>query len=86
MTEEFNLWGITHEPGETYQPCNGSEGTAFIDHFCSKCGKDLQEDCDVLTATMILPSGDPNYPTEWVYNENGNPTCTAFDDVEDEPF
>jgi len=33
---------------------------------------------------MILPSGDPDYPKEWVYNKNGNPTCTAFDEVNNE--
>ena len=80
--KEFNLWGITHEPGETFHPCNGSEGSAFINHFCSRCEKDLQEDCEVLTATMILMQTDSEYPKEWVYNENGNPTCTAFEELE----
>lgn len=70
-----------------YQPSNGSEGDAFICSFCNQCSKEefthtLADDakqCDILTRTMIHDVNSPDYPTEWQYDQNGQPTCTAYD-------
>ena len=79
----MNLYGITHTPGDKYQPSNGSEGSAFESMFCNKCTKEdelHQIFCDVHTAALILMPDEPDYPKEWVYAEDGYPTCTAFEE------
>jgi len=69
---------------EKYRPSNATEGDSFRYSFCEKCCKDKPEQenyCDILTNTMAYQVEDENYPSEWIYNDDGNPICTAF--VED---
>jgi len=74
------------KPGKPYQPSNGTEGMMFSDCFCDKCEKDRKyrknlagrDSCPILPLTMLYDPGDTEYPAEWIYDENGNPTCTAF--------
>ena len=62
-----------------YRPSNGTEGDAFIAHFCDRCTKDSEESpCPIIGRTMAYDVDDPNYPTEWVESDEGA-TCTAFE-------
>lgn len=69
-----------------YQPSNGTEGMFFIEKHCYNCihGKyehtQRCEDnpCEILTNTMLHNVNDKEYPKEWIYNEYGEPTCTAW--------
>lgn len=71
---------------EKYRPSNGSEGCAFMDHFCEHCANekfihtnrhgDLQ--CNIADRSMIYDLKDPEYPSEWTYDQDGLPTCTAW--------
>ena len=62
-----------------YMPSNGTEGAAFIARFCDRCirqhpNPDKSPQCD----EILLQSMIGNQPKEWVYNEQGQPLCTAF--------
>ena len=69
-----------------YRPSNGTEGEGFIDEYCMHClhekySHTYNEDdkkCEILTNTMIYDINEPEYPEEWIYDENGNPCCTAY--------
>ena len=63
--------------GQRYRPSNGDEGIIFFNEFCDVCIK--YDSCRIIGRTMVLDDDDPNYPTEWQYGEDGQPTCTAFD-------
>lgn len=68
--------------GKPYQPSNGSEGDWFTDKFCMKCihcdpDPSGKKQCTILCASLCFSIGDPEYPKEWVYDANDNPTCTA---------
>lgn len=69
--------------GEPYRPSNGTEGEMFMEQFCYRCRYDQDENdpCDILTRSLWLGLADADYPTEWVYDREGRPTCTAFHDV-----
>lgn len=69
-----------------YYPSNGTEGEIFISHFCMNCihekwlhtQVDSDKKCEILSNTMIYNKQDKEYPSEWTYDDAGNPTCTAF--------
>ncbi|MDP2816301.1 MAG: hypothetical protein Q8O19_06445 [Rectinemataceae bacterium] len=70
-----------------YRPSNGTEGDYFYENWCFRCKRDqgfrdgLSNDgCRILADTMAYLADDPNYPKEWVYGEDGDPICTAFDE------
>lgn len=71
-----------------YRPSNGTEGEIFMAHFCERCAvaeeKDYGPECDILMRTMAYDVNDLGYPTEWRRDENGQPTCTAFVQKEEE--
>ena len=65
-----------------YRPSNGTEGDMFMSKFCDKCAKcnmhdDDKDPCKILGASMMYNISDPEYPKEWIEDENG-PKCTAF--------
>lgn len=68
-----------------YRPSNGTEGLMFQEKFCDICihDKDWREKeknpCEIMTRTMVLDIEHKNYPREWRYDEDGSPTCTAFE-------
>lgn len=72
--------------GKPYRPSNGTEGEIFQEDFCAKCPRDAKfredpekhEGCEILARTMAYNVTDPEYPKEWIYDEKGEPTCTAF--------
>ena len=71
---------------KSYQPSNGTEGVWFYDQFCDRCENDRKyrenldggDSCPIIPLTMIYDPGDPEYPKEWVYDKDDNPTCTFF--------
>ena len=74
--------------GRSYRPSNGTEGSMFMDRFCYQCTKDNFDEktftggCDIIVLTMGYDTDDSEYPKEWVYDEDGQPICTAFDQKE----
>lgn len=75
-----------HSKPEPYRPSNGSiEGAAFMARWCDRCEREAgyrrdpnkHDACRILVNTMAYSIGDPEYPREWVRDENG-PRCTAF--------
>lgn len=68
-----------------YRPSNGTEGEGFIACFCERCTKDNFPDenkpwCQILADTLAFDINDENYPKEWIWGMDGNPTCTAFEE------
>lgn len=69
-----------------YRPSNGTEGMGFCEMFCEQCihekfihtQNDADKKCDILSRTLMHDVEDPEYPEEWTYDSEGNPTCTAF--------
>ncbi len=66
------------EPIEKYRPSNGTEGDCFRAQWCDKCAKDANHDCRILARTMAYSVTDKEYPSEWIYDAEDNPICTAF--------
>ena len=71
--------------GESYRPSNGSEGWAFQSRWCDRCkGDENYSDtkpelgCQILLRSLCCNIGEPGYPTEWIYGDDGVPKCTAF--------
>lgn len=65
-----------------YRPSNGSEGEWFTDKFCMNCincdpNPSGPKQCEILFRSLFYDIGDEKYPTEWIYGEDGKPTCTA---------
>lgn len=68
--------------GKPYRPSNGTEGMMFESAYCDRCIHFVNdESCDILIDALIYEINEPNYPKEWVYDSNGNPTCTKFQKV-----
>ena len=67
-----------------YQPSNGSEGIDFTETYCmncTHCDPDPygEKQCDILCRSMVYNINDPEYPREWVKDDDGrNPRCTAW--------
>lgn len=78
MAEIIPTWWGRAEAGSPYRPSNGTEGACFHEALCFKCERDKNEDCDILARTFAFNIGDKEYPAEWVHDDRGRPTCTAF--------
>jgi hypothetical protein len=62
-----------------YRPGNGTDGEIFISQFCERCQKDdIAKGCNIQLRTMAFGVDETEYPVEWQYDADGNPTCTAF--------
>jgi len=66
-----------------YRPSNGTEGMGFTEAFCDNClnqhpDPDNKKQCMILCRTMCYDINEKEYPEEWIYGEDGEPTCTAF--------
>lgn len=76
---------IKRVSGTSYRPSNGTEGMDFICQWCDHCihekfnhtQNDNDKKCDILNRSMLHDKIEDGYPTEWVYDENGIPKCTA---------
>lgn len=66
---------------KSYRPSNGTEGSAFYSKFCENCKHEDPPDkcCSILARTMAFGVEDEEYPEEWIYNDEGLATCTAFE-------
>jgi hypothetical protein len=70
---------------EPYRPSNGTEGECFMEAFCFRCARDAKfqesqdgaDGCPIVAAALMYDIGDPQYPPEWIYDEQGS-RCTAF--------
>ena len=73
---------------KAYRPSNGTEGMSFYGSWCDRCANDKPEaedgGCRILYRTLAFQIGEPEYPSEWVYDEKGNPCCTAFKEADNE--
>ena len=68
---------MSHEnAGKPFRPSNGTQGEIFQYDFCDRCTKD--RGCQIRMAAMCHKETEPEYPKEWIYNEHGQPTCTAY--------
>ncbi len=71
--------------GQKYRPANGREGIVFAAVFCQMCKRDAAfragagDSCDINYRSLCYAKDRPEYPTEWQYTKDGQPTCTAFD-------
>lgn len=66
-----------------YRPSNGTEGDWFTSNHCDHCmnenpDPDSKPKCDILSRTMIFDLHESEYPAEWCYNDQNQPTCTAY--------
>lgn len=69
-----------------YRPGNGTEGENFMHRFCYRCiqekhthtGVDGDKQCPLIDASMSYSVDDDKYPSEWTYDDNGEPVCTTF--------
>lgn len=80
--------------GQKYQPSNGTEGEIFFESWCRQCARDKamnsgedydecddNEVCGIIALTFSHNVNDPEYPSEWQYDKQGQPCCTAFVEV-----
>jgi hypothetical protein len=71
-----------------YRPSNGDEGMWFMDRFCDRCRRDdafqrgKGDSCPIAAATMIYEEDDPQYPKEWIEDDDG-PRCTAYEPLDE---
>lgn len=66
-----------------YQPSNGTEGSSFIDTYCMKCmhcdpDPEGKKQCMILCNSMAYDINDPEYPNEWIYDEQDKSKCTKY--------
>jgi len=66
--------------GQLYRPSNGTEGGFFFDVWCENCTKDIHGDCPIYARTLAFNTKDAEYPREWIISDEGQPSCTAFED------
>lgn len=65
--------------GKPYRPSNGTEGEMFYEQNCMRCTRETEDEpCVIFGMSMFNDIGDPDYPTEWKYDQDGRPQCTAF--------
>ncbi len=67
--------GFIKEPslaGQQYVPANGIEASMFKERWCDYCKLNKTEDgCQLLA--------DEECPSKWIFDSDGQPTCTAFE-------
>lgn len=65
--------------GSKWRPSNGHEGELFERVHCMHCTKDNDGTCRIFMLTLVHGVKDPEYPAEWQYGADGQPTCSAFE-------
>jgi hypothetical protein len=59
-----------------------------MEQFCYRCARDETRDidggCDIIMASMVYGLDDPEYPPEWVQDDDGA-RCTAFEGSHGQP-
>ena len=75
--------------GKPYRPSNGTEGVLFYGAWCTDCVHeravretgDYGVGCPIYgRALYVCDTSDPAYPAEWIYGEDGQPTCAGFEE------
>lgn len=68
------------QPLKLWRPSNATQGDAFMRDWCGTCAHDFKdsESCDINMRTMAFDMNEPEYPSEWCYNPQGEPVCTAY--------
>ena len=83
------LYQFPEEAGKPFCPPNGTDGEIFEEAFCFNCVRDQAfqnnegDSCPIAFDVMMWPVDDPRYPKEWVFDSEGWPVCTAFEEVEE---
>lgn len=54
-----------------------------MSRFCAHCAKDEAyrnggESCRIVANALAWNTEHPEYPAEWTYDADDQPTCTAF--------
>lgn len=62
---------------EKYFPSNGTDGAIFMDNYCYECYK--EKNCSILFNALV----NNKEPKQWIYGDDGYPTCTSFKSIED---
>ncbi|MDD3652440.1 hypothetical protein [Immundisolibacter sp.] len=76
----------------SFRPSNGTIGDSFIADWCGRCARDKalregvdieecddNEVCDIVSRTMAYRTDEPEYPSEWICDQDGRGACcTAF--------
>lgn len=62
-----------------YRPSNGTDGMRFMSRFCEVC--EHESVCEIHMESMSFDKDEDDYPMEWTYDSNENPTCTAFQSI-----
>ena len=62
-----------------YRPSNGTEGEWFMEEWCGRC--QIKGICKIWPQTFLYHITDPEYPSQWIYDENGAPICVSFRDA-----
>lgn len=56
-----------------FRPSNSDQGYAFTSRWCDRCEREVVKNgCSILTQSLI------GQAAEWIYNEQGEPICTAW--------
>ena len=68
---------------EKYRPSNGSEGDWFIDKYCMRCihcdpNPEGKKQCEILMRSLVYSVDEPEYPSEWTYDDKDQPICTEW--------
>ena len=68
---------------KAYRPSNGDEGMWFTDKYCMNCincdpDSNGKKQCEIMMRSMMYDTNNKEYPIEWVYDEKGQPQCTAY--------
>ena len=70
-----------------FHPANSTEFGRFFVDFCLNCvhGRyELHQDeckdkpCEIIAKAFFFAVDDPNFPSEWAYDDKGKPACTAY--------
>lgn len=75
---------FTQPLGAPYRPSNGTEGEIFHEKFCYKCARYGDPDegdikpCEIQGRALWHYEDHEDYPKEWAYGRDEQPTCTAF--------
>jgi len=72
---------LKEDAGKKWRPSNGTEGEIFLSRVCGTCKKG-RPPCAIAEKTFYFNVDAPEYPAEWQINEEGQPTCTAWDSKE----
>ncbi len=75
MTTDVDLFGEI-PVCEAYRPANSDDGMWFEEKHCERCLS--RDNCAIWDAAQTYLIGEPQYPKQWVYGLNDEPTCTAF--------